>query len=76
MCIRSSQGVENKEGQAPTPKRILSRVPQVTFVFWVIKCLATALGETMADQMSSSLGDSPSKALAVFACILIVFLSI
>lgn len=31
------------------PKRVISRVPNVTFVFWIIKCLATALGETMAD---------------------------
>ena len=41
----------------------ISRVPEVTIFFWIIKCLATALGETIADQMGSVLGDSEGKHL-------------
>ena len=72
--------------KAPTPtfrqrfcgpsKAVISRVPQVTVVFWIIKCLATALGETMADQMVSSLNDSKNNALAIFGCILFVLLCV
>jgi uncharacterized membrane-anchored protein len=51
-------------------------VPEVTVFFWFIKCLATALGETMADQMTTLLGDNEKKALAVYGCILVVFLVI
>eukprot|EP00798_Chlamydomonas_sp_ICE-L_P014537 gene14537-20576_t len=55
----------------------LSRVPQVTLVFWVVKCLCTALGETLADQMNISFGEdnySQGKALAVYGMILFFFL--
>jgi uncharacterized membrane-anchored protein len=31
---------------------ILSKVPEVTFAFWVIKILATTLGETGGDALS------------------------
>ncbi len=33
----------------PTARRILNKVPQVTLYFWVIKILATTVGETFAD---------------------------
>jgi uncharacterized membrane-anchored protein len=33
----------------------LSKVPQVTFVFWVVKILATTLGETGGDALSMTL---------------------
>ena len=48
----------------------------MTIFFWIIKCLATALGETMADQMSTVLGDSEGKALAVFGCLTLFFLGV
>jgi len=41
----------NKEDQ----QEIFSKVPAVTFVFWVIKILATTLGETGGDTLSMSL---------------------
>jgi uncharacterized membrane-anchored protein len=36
-------------------KQILSKVPEVTLVFWVIKILATTLGETGGDAVSMSM---------------------
>lgn len=57
-------------------KQRYSRVPEVTIFFWFIKCLATALGETMADQMTTLLGDDEGKALAVYGCLLFFFLCI
>ena len=35
--------------------RMLNKVPQVTFYFWIIKVLATTVGETAADYLSTTL---------------------
>ena len=37
------------------PKKILSKVPEVTLIFWIIKVLATTLGETGGDTLSMSM---------------------
>lgn len=39
----------------PESKEMLSKVPEVTIVFWVIKILATTLGETGGDAVSMSM---------------------
>lgn len=36
-------------------KHILSRVPEITIYFWIIKVLATTVGETAADYLSATL---------------------
>ncbi|GAX45491.1 hypothetical protein NIES4075_65120 [Tolypothrix sp. NIES-4075] len=36
-------------------KKILNRVPEVTIYFWIIKVLATTVGETAADFLSATL---------------------
>ena len=55
-----------------------SRVPQVTIFFWVIKCLSTAMGETLADVFVNDVfGGAPQgqgDALALFLCLLAGFL--
>lgn len=44
-------------------KEILSKVPQVTLVFWIIKILATTLGETGGDAFTMSfLGETTDNA--------------
>ncbi|HVT77263.1 MAG TPA: hypothetical protein VHD87_09550 [Acidimicrobiales bacterium] len=42
--------------QTQTVKRALSKVPEVTLWFWVIKVLATTVGETAADYVNEHLG--------------------
>src|SRR6267378_5811180 len=50
----------NKNEQS-TASVILSKVPQVTFAFWVIKILATTLGETGGDSVTMTwLGETTS----------------
>lgn len=39
----------------PDLKRMLSKVPEVTLFFWVIKVLATTVGETAADFLATNL---------------------
>ena len=39
----------------PSADAVISKVPQVTLVFWVIKILATTVGETGGDALSMTL---------------------
>lgn len=44
-------------------KQVLSKVPQVTAIFWIIKVLATTLGETGGDALTMSfLGETTGNA--------------
>ena len=40
----------------PPLRKILNKVPEVTMYFWVIKVLATTVGETFADFLNTNLG--------------------
>lgn len=37
-------------------RSVISRVPEVTIFFWIIKILATTVGETAADNLNETLG--------------------
>ena len=50
-----------------------SKVPAVTLGFWIIKILATTLGETAGDTVSMSMDLGYLIGTAIFATILIVF---
>ena len=42
---------------------LVAKVPQVTFLFWIIKILATTLGETGGDAVTMSwLGETSAEA--------------
>lgn len=43
---------------SPTAKSLLVKVPAVTAIFWVIKILATTVGETFADAINNYLVDN------------------
>jgi uncharacterized membrane-anchored protein len=53
-----------------------SKVPEVTFLFWVIKIAATTLGETAGDAVSMSMDFGYLLSTAIFAAIFIVFVYI
>jgi uncharacterized membrane-anchored protein len=40
----------------PVARRMLNKVPEVTIFFWVIKIMATTVGETAADFLNSHIG--------------------
>lgn len=44
-----------RNGPAPAGSVALAKVPQVTLVFWIIKILATTLGETGGDSVTMSM---------------------
>jgi uncharacterized membrane-anchored protein len=50
----------------------LSKVPALTLIFWVIKILATTLGETAGDALSMSMNLGYLLSTAIFAAIFLV----
>jgi uncharacterized membrane-anchored protein len=50
-----------------TQKETLSKVPEVTVVFWIIKILATTLGETAGDAVSMSMNLGYLISTGIFA---------
>ena len=55
-----------------TTERPLSKVPEVTLIFWFIKVSATTLGETGGDAVSMSMNLGYLVATAIFAAIFLV----
>src|SRR5438093_5392921 len=55
-----------------TIERTLSKVPEVTLIFWIIKIAATTLGETGGDAVSMSLGLGYLIGTAIFAVIFFI----
>ncbi len=54
------------------PQQGLSKVPEITLVFWVIKILATTLGETGGDAVSMSMDLGYLVSTVIFAAIFAV----
>jgi uncharacterized membrane-anchored protein len=50
----------------------LSKVPEVTLIFWIIKVAATTLGETGGDAVSMSMNLGYLIGTAIFATIFVV----
>jgi uncharacterized membrane-anchored protein len=42
--------------QSPATRQLLNKVPEVTVLFWIIKIMATTVGETGADYLNGTLG--------------------
>ena len=55
-----------------TTERILSKVPEVTLTFWIIKIAATTLGETGGDTVTMSMNLGYLIGTAIFAAIFLV----
>lgn len=57
-----------------TARRVLNKVPEITIYFWVIKVLATTVGETFADWLTETLGMTLTTATLVVGAILVATL--
>ena len=55
------------------PEEALSKVPEVTLIFWIIKIFATTLGETGGDTVSMSMDLGYLVGTAIFAVIFVAF---
>lgn len=59
-----------------TEREILSKVPEVTLIFWIIKIFATTLGETGGDALSMSLDLGYLVSTGIFAVIFVVAVAV
>ena len=50
-------------------QKVISKVPEVIWLFWIIKILATTLGETGGDALSMSLNLGYLVSTGIFACL-------
>jgi uncharacterized membrane-anchored protein len=66
--MNSSHKTGKKKGERMnnTIERTLSKVPEVTLIFWIIKIAATTLGETGGDAVSMSMNLGYLVATAIF----------
>lgn len=53
-------------------KEVLSKVPEVTLIFWVIKILATTLGETAGDAVSMSMNLGYLVGTGIFLALFVI----
>src|SRR4051812_7261954 len=58
-----------------TARKMLNKVPEVTFYFWVIKIMCTTVGETAADYLNVNLGFGLTKTTYVTGALLIALLA-
>jgi uncharacterized membrane-anchored protein len=58
-----------------TAERAYSKVPEVTWLFWIIKIAATTLGETGGDALSMSLNLGYLVSTAIFATLFIAMVA-
>jgi len=57
-------------------RQVLSKVPAVTLVFWVIKIIATTLGETGGDTLSMTLNLGYLASTAIFLALLAALVAV
>lgn len=60
--------------QSGSAARLLNRVPEVTLAFWIVKILATTVGETAADFLNVTLGFGLSGTSLAMSGLLILVL--
>ncbi|WP_309572240.1 hypothetical protein [Deinococcus sp.] len=60
--------------QTPTVRALISKVPEVTAFFWIIKVLATTVGETAADYLNTTLNLGLTGTTLVMGALLIAVL--
>jgi uncharacterized membrane-anchored protein len=61
---------------APTTRKLLNKVPEITFYFWVIKIMCTTVGETAADYLNENLGFGLTKTTYVTGALLVALLAV
>ena len=70
-AARKLPGTKDSRVNNPA-KRTLSKVPEITLIFWIIKIAATTLGETAGDAVSMSMDLGYLVGTAIFAAIFLV----
>jgi uncharacterized membrane-anchored protein len=62
--------------QHSTLRKVINRVPEVTLYFWVIKILATTVGETASDYLADTKGLGLPKTMLLMGALLVIVLAV
>lgn len=62
--------------KANATKKMLNKVPEITFFFWIIKIMATTVGETAADFLSETMKLGLTGTSYVMGALLLILLII
>ncbi len=62
------------DASSPISHQILSKVPEVTIYFWIIKILCTTVGETAADFLNTQLNLGLTNTTLIIGTLLIITL--
>ena len=73
--VRSGAVSQTRSSAAANPRVMLSKVPEVTLWFWIIKLLCTTVGESFADWISITVGLGLNVTSLIFTVTLAVALS-
>src|SRR5215510_11750392 len=73
-CIELVQGVKEMDATIPQQANVqrtdfVSKVPELTLIFWIIKIAATTLGETGGDAVTMSMDLGYLAGTLIFAAI-------
>jgi uncharacterized membrane-anchored protein len=60
----------------PSARTLLNKVPEVTIFFWIIKVLATTVGETAADYLNDNLNLGLTKTTWIMSAVLVAVLAV
>src|SRR3977135_3274361 len=58
----------------PSARKLLNKVPEITFYFWVIKIMCTTVGETAADYLNTNLNFGLTNTTYVMGALLLTVL--
>lgn len=61
---------------SPPPTKLLSKVPEITIWFWIIKVLCTTVGESFADFINVALGVGLVETAVIFTGVTAVVLAV
>jgi uncharacterized membrane-anchored protein len=79
LSVRSGAVTETTRSDtvkiAKTQRTLLSKVPEVTVWFWIIKILCTTVGESFADWINTTLGVGLTMTALIFSVVLAVVLA-
>jgi uncharacterized membrane-anchored protein len=67
---------DNAHTTMATARLMLNKVPEITVYFWIIKVLATTVGETAADFLNETLGFGLTNTTYVMSALLVVVLGV
>src|SRR3954470_14900002 len=66
----------NRRSSGRGVRKMLNKVPEVTFYFWVIKIMCTTVGETAADYLNENLGFGLTNTTIVTGVLLVILLAV